>query len=227
MEKDTSNSATNFYQSIGVEGLREIAEEYVQGNKGNDTEIIENFLNHEDDTLDLGCGYGRTAVPLAKNGYKITGIDSSEKLINEARRYAKEEGVDIKLDVGDMRDLPYENESFDKVFSLWNTFNHLLTKKEQLNTLNEIYRVLKPEGRAFLETVNGELKAVEQLLKKQGNRIFTFTYKGNSTKIYMHDRNSLKRLCKESKFKDYTVGFKNINKKRRIVVTLEKDNGNK
>lgn len=51
--------------------------------------------------LDLGCGVGRKSIELAKNGFKVIGIDISKTAIKHAKHNAKQEDVEIKFIVGD------------------------------------------------------------------------------------------------------------------------------
>jgi len=100
--------------------------------------------NHR--VLDLACGTGTLAI-LIKNAQPqaaVVGIDGDAKILGIAKTKAKESGVEIRFDKGMSFDLPYENESFDRVIS--SLFFHHLTRENKLKTLWEIKRVLKPEG---------------------------------------------------------------------------------
>ena len=57
--------------------------------------------------LDVGCGYGRVALPLSHAGYEVEGIDLAPNLIEAARRAADAEGARINFTVGSMTRLPY------------------------------------------------------------------------------------------------------------------------
>lgn len=93
--------------------------------------------------LDVGCGAGQTALPAAKNGARVTGIDLAENQIAHARRRAQEAGLDIRFDVGDAEDLPYSDESFDIAISLIGAM--FAPRPEKV--VSEFARVLKPGGR--------------------------------------------------------------------------------
>lgn len=203
-----------FYKKLGPEGMASLT------NKKRDKAIlnyISKFLKKSDKILDLACGYGRITIPLAKRGYKIEGIDISPDLIKKARKEAK----GLRFKIGDMRDLPYKNESFDKILCLWSSFNHLLTKKDQLKAINEIYRILKENGICLIELPNGESKWAKANIKKYG-RIAPFMIKGLRIINYIHDKKTLNNLAKRSKFKSYKVKFTNIGGRRRIIFVLEK-----
>lgn len=96
--------------------------------------------------LDVGCGAGQTALPAAKNGARVTGIDLAENQIAHARRRAQEAGLDIRFDVGDAEDLPYSDESFDVAISLIGAM--FAPRPEQV--VSEFARVLKPGGRLYM-----------------------------------------------------------------------------
>lgn len=176
--------------------------------------------------MDVGCGYGRVLLPLAKAGWNVIGIDLSEEMIAEARRRAREKKLFVRLDLGDMTALPYSNESFDKIICLWNVFNELLTQREQIRTLNEIFRVLKAGGEAFLVIRDGEQKNVKEDLKKRGTgsdkKILKGAAWGTAYSWYAHDRSTLKKICEKSSFTTYAVRFKYMNGRRRIAVSLYK-----
>ena len=90
--------------------------------------------------MDLGCGYGRLLIPLFNSGFEnIIGLDSHKPFIDHVLKISPE----IKVVLGNMNSLPFLDGSFDKIISMWLTFNHLLFENEQIKTLNEIFRTLK------------------------------------------------------------------------------------
>ncbi len=96
--------------------------------------------------LDVGCGAGQTAIPAAKNGAMVTGIDVAENLIAHARRRAREAGLDIRFDVGDAEALPYADGSFDAAISLIGAM--FAPRPERV--VSEFARVLKPGGKLYM-----------------------------------------------------------------------------
>ena len=68
--------------------------------------------------LDLGCGAGQIAIPAAKAGAEVTGIDIAANLIGQARKRAADEGVTVRFEVADAEELPFPDGSFDLVVSL-------------------------------------------------------------------------------------------------------------
>ncbi len=96
--------------------------------------------------LDIGCGSGQTAIPAAKNGARVTGIDIAESLIAHARRRAREAELEIRFDVGDAEELPYADASFDTAISLIGAM--FAPRPERV--VAEFARVLKPGGKLYM-----------------------------------------------------------------------------
>ena len=95
--------------------------------------------------LDAGCGTGRCSFPIASLGFKVIGIDISEKAIEVARQEAEKAKLSITFQEGDIEALPFEDNTFDIVFC-GGVLHHFpdSTKAEK-----EIYRVLKEKGKFF------------------------------------------------------------------------------
>ncbi|MEM1750089.1 MAG: methyltransferase domain-containing protein [Desulfurococcaceae archaeon] len=102
--------------------------------------------------LDLGCGYGRISIELAKLGYNVIGFDYSYDLLKIAEESAKKQGVRVEFVRGDMRELPYQNE-FDAVVS-WDTSFGYFTDDENEHVIHLISRSLKEGGRLVLDLHN-------------------------------------------------------------------------
>ncbi len=103
--------------------------------------------------LDLCCGYGRHAIPLAQQGYQVTGFDLSEKLLHIAQTSAAEQGVQVRWIQGDMQSLPFEEE-FDAIINLFTSFGYLPNDGDNAQVLAQISRALKAKGKFLLETVH-------------------------------------------------------------------------
>jgi len=69
--------------------------------------------------LDVACGTGNLAFAAARAGGIVTGVDIATNLLEEARERAKLEGLSIQFDEGDAERLPYPDESFDLVVSMF------------------------------------------------------------------------------------------------------------
>jgi SAM-dependent methyltransferase len=103
--------------------------------------------------LDLCCGYGRHAIPLAQRGYNVIGLDLSEVLLQLARTEADAQGVKIRWIQGDMRTIPFDN-TLDAVINVFTSFGYLANEEEDLQVLAQIHKALRPGGQFLLETVH-------------------------------------------------------------------------
>jgi ubiquinone/menaquinone biosynthesis C-methylase UbiE len=96
--------------------------------------------------LDLGCGTATLTI-LAKRAQpdaEIVGLDGDQRILDIARAKVAKAGLAIALDRGMAYDLPYPDNSFDRV--LCSLVIHHLTRENKLRALREVLRVLKPGG---------------------------------------------------------------------------------
>ena len=100
--------------------------------------------------LDAGCGEGRNSIYLARQGFRIHGIDIASPAIEKGKQWVKSEGlVEItKLRVGDVTEIPYDDNSFVAVYDSFTM--EFIPEKEQY--VNEVARVLRPQGLFFILT---------------------------------------------------------------------------
>jgi ubiquinone/menaquinone biosynthesis C-methylase UbiE len=148
--------------------------------------------------LDLGCGYGRIALPLALDR-PVVGLDLSSTLLRAAGARARREGVDVGLVRATMRTLPLASGSVDVVLCLWSAFNELLDREEQLATIREVWRILTVGGWALFEGPRYRLPTVYELAsgKRYGGlsgRIRRGEVSGLAVHVYQHDETSLRGL---------------------------------
>ncbi len=92
--------------------------------------------------LDVATGTGNLAIPAAKKGATVTGIDIAPNLIEQAIGRSAAEGVDAKFEVGDAEALPYEDNAFDIVMTM---FGAMFAPRPDV-TASELIRVTKPGG---------------------------------------------------------------------------------
>ncbi len=110
-------------------------------------EVLDNWdIASSKTLLDVGCGSGQTAIPAAKRGITVTGVDIAENLVEHARRRAANEKLNARFDVGDAENLPYSNASYDVVTSMFGAM--FAPRPEQV--VKEFARVLKPGGRLIM-----------------------------------------------------------------------------
>lgn len=110
-------------------------------------EILENWaIPVGQRLLDIGCGSGQSAIPAARFGHQVTGVDIAENLIAHARHRAHEEGLDATFDVGDAEDLPYQDDSFDVVITMIGAM--FAPRPDKVAT--ELARVIRSGGRLYM-----------------------------------------------------------------------------
>src|SRR5436305_11326680 len=98
--------------------------------------------------LELGCGDGTTALPEAKLGAEVLGVDIASNLVEAGNRRAKEHGLaNLKFQQGDASDLKdLQDDSFDVVVSI---FGAMFAPKP-FDVAKEMVRVTKPGGRVVM-----------------------------------------------------------------------------
>jgi SAM-dependent methyltransferase len=96
-----------------------------------------------EDVLDVGCGTGNAALRAAQAGGRVTGVDLTPELLEEARRLAADAGHDIEYLEGDAEALPVADESFDVVVSVMGV---MFAPRHRVAAA-ELARVLRPGGR--------------------------------------------------------------------------------
>ena len=100
------------------------------------SEFLKNF-NSNSMILDIGCGNGKNIVGNPHLNFK--GIDFSEKLVS----ICQSKNLDVLL--ASMTSIPYKDNMFDGFIAVA-SYHHLDNDDERKNTLNEMYRILKPKG---------------------------------------------------------------------------------
>jgi ubiquinone/menaquinone biosynthesis C-methylase UbiE len=101
----------------------------------------------EGPVIELAVGTGRVAIPIVeRTGQRVIGIDSSPEMLGRAREYDAEEGVDLDLREGDMRELDLEAAS-DLVICPYRALLHLPTWADRRRVFERVARALRPGGR--------------------------------------------------------------------------------
>jgi len=119
-----------------------------------EVDLIEKAVDNNGLVLDLCCGTGRHDVLLVKKGWQIVGADLSKSLLRIAKNKIKKEDVSFPVIQCEMQSLPFRSEVFANVINMFTSFGYLPSEKEDLNSLTEIARILKPDGSFLLDVVN-------------------------------------------------------------------------
>jgi len=102
--------------------------------------------------LDLGCGFGRHAIALARRGYRLTGVDLSGPMLARARDLATSAQIAIDWQQRDMRDLRGLG-PFDACICLYTAFGFFADDENRL-VLEQAHDVLRPGGAFMLDVSN-------------------------------------------------------------------------
>jgi SAM-dependent methyltransferase len=105
----------------------------------------------------LDCGAGGPVPPLAlfhQHGFVGYGIDTSEEQLDRARQHCEEQGIELHLRKGDMRSIPFEDETFDYVYEHYSMCH--LSKWDTAVSVGEMQRVLKRGGLCFLGVISAD-----------------------------------------------------------------------
>lgn len=117
--------------------------------------------------LDIACGTGRHTIPLCAAGFEMVGLDASPQLLRIAKQRYR--AVDVVL--GDMRFLPFKTASFTATVSMDTSFGYLPSEENDLQSLLEIRRVLRPEGEFILDVFNRENLVAKYLGKQSPTKL--------------------------------------------------------
>ena len=102
--------------------------------------------------LNVGCAHGPDFLPL-RQGFELYGVDFATEMLKFAQKYSRKFEFAANLAAADVRYLPYRDETFDWAISVA-TYHHMRGKDERLEALQELRRVLKPDGEAFITVWN-------------------------------------------------------------------------
>lgn len=121
--------------------------------------------------LELGCGTGRVALPVARRGSTVIGIDRSDSMLARGRARVRRArlGARVKFIRGDIRHLPFPDTTFPLVMAPYGILQSLLDERVLTATLKEVQRVLTRKGTFGLELV-ADLPAWEEYSKKTSMR---------------------------------------------------------
>ncbi|REK75887.1 class I SAM-dependent methyltransferase [Paenibacillus paeoniae] len=109
-------------------------------------------LPEQASVLDIGCGMGRHSLALSEAGFNVTGVDLSDTLLEEARAHDCDDRV--KWKDGDMRELPFADESFDATFNLFTSFGYFSLEEDNERVIQQIRRVLRKGGAFLIDFLN-------------------------------------------------------------------------
>ncbi len=198
----------SLFENYGFQYDREF---FTRGTQG-ECDFIEKEIQSDkvNRILDIGCGTGRHTLELTRRGYRVTGVDLSESLLNRAREKAMKGNLIIEFQRQDARELTFCNE-FDLVIMLCEgAFPLMETDEMNFRILQNAANALKDSGKLIFTTLNGlfplfhSLKDFMDATREEGNAVeenITFdlmTFRDHSTLLMKDDAGNEKQLdCNE------------------------------
>lgn len=156
-----------------------------------------------DSVLEVAPGPGYFAIECAKSGdYRVSAVDISETFVEIARKNARSEGVQVDFRLGNASEMPFESDSFNFLVcrAAFKNFS------APIGALKEMYRVLKPGGRALIidlrrDTTNESIKqAVDDMhLGRVNGMITKLTFKHMLIKR-AYTRSQFERMLSQTNF---------------------------
>jgi SAM-dependent methyltransferase len=105
--------------------------------------------------LDLCCGPGRFSIALAKRGYKVTGVDKTEFLLNKAKALAKSSSTKIEWIHQDMRDF-IRPDSYNLALNMFTSFGFFVNKDDDMLVIQNVYDSLRKGGIFVIDIIGKE-----------------------------------------------------------------------
>jgi len=140
--------------------------------------------------VDLGAGFGMHAIPLARSGYAVTAIDTSDVLLGELKRHAG--GLSIRAIHGDMRNFrEYVFSKADLILCMGDTIAHLQELEDVERLLEQVAGALAPEGRVVItfrdhsSPLQGDARFIP--VRSDSDRIHTCYLEEAGEHIVVHD----------------------------------------
>ena len=105
--------------------------------------------------LDIGCGTGRHAIPLARQGFEVVGLDNTRAMLHELHEKLDHEGVKVDLRYADILACEVFDRDFDAAICFWNSFDQIASDVEKGRRFFEnVGRSLRDGGKLILEISN-------------------------------------------------------------------------
>ena len=160
--------------------------------------------------IDIGCGAGRNAVPLAQLGWSVVGVDLSWPMLAGAATRARDERVDDRFRriLAPMESLPARDRSFDLVIAhgIWNLAR---SGAQFRDALDEAARVARPGAGLFVFTFARHTLPAETV--PVAGESFVFTQFSGGPQCFLTEQQLDAELCRAGFARDSTVPFHEYN----------------
>lgn len=170
MEKDRSTARPWFEEWFGKDYL-EVYSHRDQAEACRQIDLMERVLNPPRGARieDLCCGGGRHSIELARRGYRVSGIDLSKDLLEQATADTEEAGLDAEFVRADMRSVIAPN-AFDVVVNFFTSFGYFDSDEENLRVLIAIRESLRADGAWMMDYLNRD-RVISTLVPFDSQRI--------------------------------------------------------
>ena len=172
--------------------------------------------------LELGCGTGRVALPVAKVGATLVGIDRSESMLARARKKARRSKIagSLQLVRGDVRFLPFPKGHFALVAAPYGILQSLLDDDTLDGTLTAVHRVLKKGGTFGIDLVSDlpSWPAYDRRLKLRGQvgrsqtriTLIESVRQDPARGLTLFDQEFVERRGRESRTHQFSLAFRTL-----------------
>jgi len=116
--------------------------------------------------LELCCGTGRLTLPIAKEGYNISGVDYTSTMLEQAKSKAARSGLAVKFIEADIRNLDLPGK-YDLIFIPFNSIHHLYKNEDLFKAFDGVKNHLKKGGLFLLDCFNPNIEFIVEGQKKQ------------------------------------------------------------
>ncbi len=150
--------------------------------------------------LEIGCGTGRVAIPLAQKGYKVIGIDISLPMLKQAKK--KQRALPFFLICMDMRRLGFKKR-FTSILMPFGVLHFLTSTKERIFFLRQLHSLLAPRGKILIDLFNPyRLIPNEKYLQKE----FVYAKAGTLVTKQSKETYTDNKIIVEQTYQEYEYG---------------------
>ena len=129
--------------------------------------ILDKYMTTLGDLVDIGCGTGRIVIPYAQKGFRCTGIDISEPMLNIAKKRALDNNLSIVFLQENAVEITLTTHSFDYALVVFDMLSIIPGNDLRLKLLKNLHKALRPKGLLF-SSVWTYPKTIDVILNEEG-----------------------------------------------------------
>jgi ubiquinone/menaquinone biosynthesis C-methylase UbiE len=197
------------FKDLEIEGAQanyydKISREHRIGEMKEQAREVTKHIKDGDSVLEIAPGAGYLSIELSKLGkYKITGMDISKDLVEICIRNAMEAGVQIDFQQGNVSNMPFQSNVFNFIICVLAFKNF----KEPLKALEEMHRVLKPDGLVLIMDLNrkASMRVTRKVAENMGLKGLKAYIAGAIQRSGAYSRNEFESFISQTEFKDNEI----------------------